>query len=499
MKIKRLFSVLGLALFGFASVGAGVLAAPKKSVEPAVADEPDTWMINISADLRGIVEFDGFDSDSVWVQTFTEGVGDSKWFHMYPVRTGSMFYQVNASFPESYTYDRIQFKFSQGGVEKWGTPNDTVVTQSKDNDASQTYVTFAETWTGDNWNVHYSTSPGVHVQYNDVAYPLEPDIPNKRFIATDVISDGSDYFTCYYRQGWGDLLTVVTDHSKEVLGHVDAAWSNMPAGTYTVELKNNNGDNGVLDVIKHEAASDTYIYYVLENNTPTNDYIYAWGGSEQFGIWPGKKITEIEGCEEVTRSGVLHFEGSETAKLIYRIPVSIAHPSDGDVYFKFNNNNDWESEQRTLKSEHAYWYTGAANYDAAKAIEFLCAAEDIRNAAADYSVCNISVDDAKTIVNAYNALDSVVRTEYVDKTTVYTYKIKAEERTELEPNELVSYKKVVEKLGEIAGIEVVGSNIAIRKSNANFDSQTIIIIASIVVASIMGLTVLHIVRRRAHN
>ena len=168
--------------------------------------------------------------------------------------------------------------------------------------------------------------------------------------------------------------------------------------------------------------------------------------------------------------------------------------------FMFNNGtSDYKSDERAIEGECAYWWEGPANVEAGDAIEFLVYAEARRNAATDYSVCNVSKENAKAIVGMYNAFDNEVRETYIDCTTVWTYKVNPKARVEDDENELVSYKKVVEELGKIAEMDVEGSNIIIRKSNANFDTQTIIIIASIVVASMVGLTVLHIVRRRAHN
>lgn len=493
MKAKHLLKVVGVSLFAFALAGAGALAARQQKSEPVAADEPDTWMINISADLRSIVEIGGFEANSVWVQTYTDGVGNSKWFQMYPVRPGSMYYQVNAAFPDSYTYNRMQFKFSEGGVEKWGTPNE-VYNGSKTANGSQTYVTFAEMWTGDNWDVHFYTYVDVHVKYKDVDYTLEPDIPSKRFIANNVVSDGSNYFTAYYRGGWNELGTILTDHAKETLSHSDQAWAEMSPGTYDVILENNNNGNGVLDILKHESVSETCIYYVLENNVPTNDYIYAWGGEEQFGIWPGTKITEVAGCQEMTNNGILHFEGSETPKLIYRIPVSIGYPSDGDVYFKFNNNNDWESEQRSLKSEHAYWYTGAANYDAAEAIEILTLFESRRNSAEDYSVCNISKANAEFLIGLYNSTTDEIR-DYIDRSSVWTYK-----RDGSDGNELVSYRAVVEEIARIAGIPAAGLNkyVPISNNHNNATTTSIIVIVTISLTMI-SITALIVIRKRKHQ
>ena len=192
----------------------------------------------------------------------------------------------------------------------------------------------------------------------------------------------------------------------------------------------------------------------------------------------------------ITGNGVLHFEGSETPKLIYRIPVSIGYPT-GDVYFKFNNNDDWESEQRALLAEHAYWYTGNANYDAAEAIEILHLFETYRNNAEDYSVCNISKDSAKHLVGLYTGTTDEIR-DYIDRSSVWTHK-----RDGSEGNELVSYRLVVEELARIAGVELEGSS----RIHANFELDAnsatfaVVIIVAAVSSAVM-LSLLFILKKK---
>jgi len=80
MKIKRLFSAIGLGLFALASVGAGLLSAKPKA-EPAKADAP-TWMTNFSFFAGEITEKEGFDPSSLYVHTYRDGVGDDQYFQL---------------------------------------------------------------------------------------------------------------------------------------------------------------------------------------------------------------------------------------------------------------------------------------------------------------------------------------------------------------------------------------------------------------------------------
>ena len=52
MKLKRLFSILALALFGASSVGIGVSLLNKAPVEANAEEAAKTWMFRVQLDLR---------------------------------------------------------------------------------------------------------------------------------------------------------------------------------------------------------------------------------------------------------------------------------------------------------------------------------------------------------------------------------------------------------------------------------------------------------------
>ena len=195
----------------------------------------------------------------------------------------------------------------------------------------------------------------------------------------------------------------------------------------------------------------------------------------------------------MTGNGVIHFQGGDTAKLIYKIPVTIGYPS-GDTTFMFNNGSgDYKSEERALVDGAAYWWTGIPNTDAGEAIEFLAFAEDIRNHAEDTSVCNISAANAALIVNGYNALDDSLAATYIDGTTVYTYRRDGESG-----NELVSYRVVVEQLGKIANIAVDGAVSSYRFDILSGSNLSIVII-SVATVSALAATLFFVFKKRKQN
>lgn len=227
----------------------------------------------------------------------------------------------------------------------------------------------------------------------------------------------------------------------------------------------------------------------------TNDCIYSWGGSNQFGAFPGTKITEITGAKEVT-GGVLHFQGGSDKKLIYKIPLQAGYPT-GDNMFMFNNGtSEYKSDERSIMATATYWWTGPANMEATKGLEFLIEAEAIRNAAEKHSVCNISREDAKTIVNYYNNnIGSDVRARYVDTSSTYTWV-----SSDMSDSTLVNYRDIIIRLPSIAGSTyVAGSSIINLGNHPNFDATVPTILAVIVVTGAIATATLIILKKRKHN
>lgn len=494
MKVKKLLSVLGLGLFAAVSVGAGV-ALNKGAKAEAVNAEDDTWMMHFSLNSKEIASY--MDTDSMWLQTYTDGVGDSKWFQCYPITSGSQFFAVNATFPESYTFNRVQYKFTQGGVAKWGVPYN--VTESKASHSKMAYSTFGS-WSGDEWSFSFNTYPEIMAEYNDVSYYLEEDPVNKRFIASSLVSDETDYYTFYYRGSWNYAWDTLTTTSKSYCGssHGDH-YADLHAGTYDVILKNDNSDGGIVELKKHTPSNETWIYYVTESSSPTVDYIYTFGGSEQFGAWPGTKIADLvvaDKAEEVTNNGVFHFQGGDP-KLIYRIQLDHSYPT-GDNMFQLNNGtDDYKSADRAIVDNQAYWWTGDYNIDAAQALNFIITFESYRNDVEDDSVCNISKVNATYLVNSYNGFSDTQKEIYIDPTTIYTWADASKES-----NTLWTVKTIMEYLDAKYELGVLGSSRYIGNSNFEVDTNNsiaTIVIISVVSISVISLAAILVVKKRKHE
>lgn len=525
MKLKKILGVISLSLFAAVSVGAGVALQKKAEVVPAKADG-DPWHTQFVANMTAIEtseSWTGVNMSILKVKVWKDGqYGDTvKFFDMH--QTGrEHYYAVNAVFAGDYSYDMAQFFFQQNSEDKYSIVKNS--SQSSESNYGSVYIRCLEEWNVEQggWDYVYHSyaepyftfGPNGHTSsYNFTVDYSNGEMSYKNLVVEPVeieettYSVSNQYFSLSlcYGDYWEFTGNILTDSSiTNCVGSYGAAWlSFKEAGTYDIYLHNYFYDGGVLEIKKHESSSDSFIYYVLENNIPTNDYIYTWGAKEQFGAWPGTRITDIEGVEEVTGDGVLHFEGSETPKLIYKIPVTIGGYPDGDTSFKFNNGKYdyeegyWASDEGTLVSEAAYWYTAVANTDAGEAIDFLIVAEAYRNSASDFSVCNIDAASSKYLVDLYNLYTDEIRA-YINSSKVYTYT--TSEAGELAPQGLVSYRDVMIQLGKKGGVTPVGlENYFAGFDFGNTDSTLMIVIISVASVTAISLATLLVIKKRKHN
>ena len=500
MKIKRLFSAIGLGLFALASVGAGLLSAKPKA-EPAKADAP-TWMTNFSFFAGEITEKEGFDPSSLYVHTYRDGVGDDQYFQMFPIKTGSKYFSVNATFTDAYTFDRVQFKCQINGDTKWGQPFST--SGSKASHYKQYYGGLGSWNDGVNWTFYLYNTSNLYIEYKSITYNFQEDPANARFVASGVVSDESNYYTLLYRNEWNYCVMTLqdkdADFSSGVFSYVYETWCSMNSGTYDVILKNNNEGNGLFEFKKYQTEVDTYIYYITETASATPNNIYAYGGCEQFGAWPGKAITAVTGVVDVFPDGVIHFEGVN--QKIYRIPITTGYP-DGDSGIIFNYNGDESKTKNNIIAPHAGYYFSTEtenNYvgPAGHAIEFLLDAEAIRNAVTahddikQYSVCGISSADAADICNAFNALNDTAK-QYVVRTTALTYK-----RDGSDGDEMVTYKDILIELSKKCGVDTgLSSSVNVLSTYAYDNPSTLIIVVSvIVILSMTSIGILIVLKKR---
>ena len=498
MKVRQIIVASLLAIGATAGIGASL--AHVSDARVAKADNPDDKMFTVLLDLGEATSFDGFNSPEVHYSDASNGSLNK--YQMMHLVNGNV-YATNLTYRSSdQSVDTIEFLFKQNQDDKFS--NSLNITPVNSNAC---LFSFHGTWTQDpndggryEWELSKDSDwSGIRFQYygdgdnNIQNLYLTADVATKTYKTTfEIVEEGFDATDNgqVFFAGWGlgafrqsSIDTYMNNYSLN-------SFQLKEFGKYDLILNNGYDDGGVFELKKHEDTINSFIYYVTEGDQATTDKIYAWGDEEQFGEWPGTSITSITGVEEVTGGGVLHFQGSEIAKLIYKIPVKVGGYPDGDTHFK-TNNGEWQSSEFTLEVNSTYWRNGSEGSEsAAGAIDFLVEAEDIRNHAADYSVCNISDSDATILVNAYNALTADVRA-FVDSSSVYTHK-----RDGSDGNELVSYRIVMEQLAKIANKPLVSSSNLLPNNKVNNDALIIVVIA----LSLISVTAIFLVfKKRKQN
>lgn len=511
MKFRHFITSLAVTAVGAFGVLAGL--SQKSEAKVAKADTGDTWMFTAFLNTATIPE--SYKSDCSNFRFHVWGTNVDEFFTMHETGSDDV-YTVNCSFNDDQTVIGGQFVFEQSG-EGLKYSKDISFGYDKNSDFfGQMSWTFDEDyWSDGKWKaldqkwmrntVYYYDTDG---NSQNTEFSIDP--VNNRLILQNLVINETNLgksVDVLIRGYWADGYNCI--YNTDLTNGGSAGWFKFKeVGTYDLIIENEckddgAGHKGIIEIKKHEAANNTFIYYVTNSASATTDYIYSWGGSEQFGSFPGTSIASLvaaDKAKEVTGNGVLHFQGGDDSKLIYRIDITIGYPT-GDSMFMFNNGTDsYKSAERAIAAEHAYWWTGDANHNAAHGLDFLITAEAYRNGADDHSVCNISDVNASVIVGLYNVLDKDVRETYVDSSKVYTYKVDPDARQPGDENELVSYRKVMEQLGEIAGVAVVGQELT-RFDNVlgSTDSSVVLIIVAASLVSAAGLVTLLVIRKRKHQ
>lgn len=417
------------------------------------------------------------------------------------------YYGANISFADADVIKGAQWVLTQKGIgdkysvdiKKFGSSTTTIL--DKNIDFTTIEWEFANTWDGDKWKfntVEGDKSNKFYLNFTDPATTVDfVKEPQNNVLAVRNLNYPTAGKSIGFRSSEPNSLpsnfySLCYDTSSDLMHLGSNNWLNLKeVGTYDFIIA-----DATITIKKHSALTDTYIYYATNSGEATNDYIYSWGGSNQFGAFPGTKITEVPEVKEVTNKGVLHFKGGSDKKLIYKIPLQAGYPT-GDNMFMFNNGtSEYKSDERSIMATATYWWTGPANIDATKGLEFLIEAEAIRNAAENYSVCNVSREDAKTIVNYYNNnIGSDVRSRYVDTSSTYTWV-----SADMSDSTLVNYRDIIIRLASIAGSTYVAGSSIINLGNIQASMVTVpSILAVIVVVGTITTATLIILKKRKHN
>ena len=500
MKFKHVVASFGLTLaMGFSAV-AGLLA--NKEVKVTKADEPDDKMITVLVDMGEATEYEGFNSPEVHVLDETNASIDK--YQMLHLITGTIYGGTISYRSADQSINAIEFLFKQYSEDKFSGRLSVSPTYS-----TACKFSYHNEWISDpsdggryEWTLSKDTDwNGIRFQYygsgdnNIQNLYLQPNVSDKSYKASfEIYEEGFDPTDAgqIFLAGWNLGAVRQTSINKYLTDYSLNSFKFSQPGKYDLYFYDSYEDSGVFEIKKYE-ENESYIYYVTASSEATSDYIYSWGGSEQFGAFPGTSIAALvlaDEAEEVTGNGVIHFQGGDTPKLIYKINVVIGYPN-GDTMFMFNNGTgEYKSDERELKAENAYWWTGSANREASFGLEFVIIVDSYRSSAEDYSVCNISKESATFLVNLYNAQDDDILQTYIDCSSIYTWKDSA-----MEEESLFSVKKIIEELGAIAEITPKGSSLALYQLEMNNNSALIIII-SVAAVSTLAFTLLLVFKKK---
>lgn len=502
MKFKHVIASLSLAMFTAFGVAAGL--SMKKEAKAVKADDPDDSMMTVLIDMGDAAGYDGFNSPEVHCKDASYDTLNK--YQMLHQITGTIYGGSITYRSADQSINWLEFLFKQGSEDKFSTsmsinPSHGNVCRfaynnswSQDPDDGNRYewtLTKESDWAKPRFQYYGTGDNNIQNCF------LTPDVATKTYKATfEIVEEGfsqSDNGQIFFT-GWsyGALRQGTIDsYLHDVSLNSFAFYS---AGKYDLFLYDTYEDGGVFELKKYE-ESDSWIYYMTESNTATGDYIYSWGGSSQFGSFPGKAITSIGKVQEVTKGGLIRFQGYD--RLIYKVPVKIGYPN-GDTMFMFNNGTEYyKSAEREIEAEHAYWWTGEANHIAAQALNFLVSTvETYRTQIEDGSICSISKDNAIFIVNSYNAYTQAERETYIDGSTLFTWK---DSKKVEEEKEYVTYRKIVEQLAVIAGIELEGSSLRFGGLDMTASGNVAIIVISVAATSALALTLLLVFKKRKHK
>ena len=500
MKLKKLFSAIGLGLFAVASVSAGVLAFAKgPRMEMAKADgEP--WMITISFDNSGP------ETSEDW--GYIDGQEIHYWGTGFDPQTLALhqtgrdhLYTTNIVFKADETLSGLTINFYETKNEVRLKKESKDITLSLDKDANGNCYCY---YFNANWDAGGKYEAGAYAApttnfgfFGGVQKDFVPEPSKSRYALTDVAMVEDQYIELrVLTNNWtGNLTGSVARDNDPYIKDNGTAWLQIKyTGTYDFFLTNDYDDGGIF-VIKMHSDSREYIYLVGGDITEdTCIYTFGESGVEEFGAFPGKPLKEVVDAEEI--HGDLKFQGEENN--IWRVELNMNYPAaDHIVLVQLNEFGvvGTQTADMLLMRKSAYWFSDVPDYhntDAGYALDFLFLAEAYRKAATDGSVCDISLIGAQDIVSEYNSKGAYMQTTYIDNTLVNTWTDNT--RT---VKAYVSYKSVVQELAK--KVEAAGTNQTISFGYQTNGNMIVIIISVITTISIAGVVALVIIRKRKHQ
>ena len=503
MKLRHF--VTSLAITAVAALGAFVGLSQRKEAKVAKADASDyMFRIQLNSKEAGTWDGDGTISNirfHYWGKDGTEDYNETVGLSLmngsdpygYSMDFNEYVYGANVVLSTSKTVIGGCFILDQVNKKDCYSHDLTSCTFSSDGDYFVREFYYSS-WTEEKWNASFSSA-------EEVPY-VDPDSgANVNFTANTALKRWeakgyeydpavSQYFHFEIASGYCTSVLDAACKDKYVSTGSDdnTCWMGFKqAGTYDFYLYDEAEVSGHMVVQKQGPTTSTTIYYVTGEETTTANNVYTFGGTKQFGVWPGTPITSVPGVREITSNGVLHFNGDRGVR-IYRIPVKMGY--NGDTKIIINYNGSAQSTTKVIRAGAGFYWDTDASYDYGFALGLLDRIEEARNSVTaagdikDFSVCGISSSDATDFVNDYNDLSETAR-GYINNSSIYTYK-----RNGDAGQEMVGYRYVMEELSEKANIALVDASRINPIFFANANSNTVIIVVvtfSLVAIAALGV------------
>ena len=505
MKVKNILLGCGLAAMAIGSFSLAAALGQKRDLKAANADAP-SWMFRVYLSAMNYGDDNGLSN----YRFHCWGDGNDTTVQMAWIGKNVVnndHYAANVSFTSAQTITGCQFIATKGGADFYSEDISFALTSATNTNMEYRWSISSSTLENAKWSVTENdpdTTSGITINFTDHASAaFVPDPANNVFrVENFTIADGDGGKTTNINsrylefnsnsKNYDFLYTTLDADSKESYIRYGAnQWASFREyGTYDFILCGSAGFSG-LRIHKHADSVASYIYYVSDSADATNNNAYTFGGTQQLGAWPGTKITEIAGVQEVT-GGVVHFQGNNVR--IYKIPLNIGGTDDDQIIFNYNGSV--QTANLYMKPGTALWWSNEFNYtndQAGLALDLIVRLESIRNAVVAngdvkaYSVCGISKANALSLVNEYLGLAAVTRTNYVDNSTVLTYK-----RDLTDGNEMVSYYDIMVELAKIAEVSLSSNRTTLINNNNAL--LVVAIIGTVTIVSFAGL--FFIIRRK---
>ena len=258
MKLNKMLSVIGIALFGAVSVSAGVALA-NRNAEPVKADDEKTWIATFALDLTGFSTWEGSTFEDIQVHCWSESIGD-RWDYLHPTGVDYL-YAATLPYTSSESIAGFEFGFNEvnGGAKSWKVSNwNTIAYSSEDHEMLTILDTNDVTWDGDTFN---SGSPVTSdISYTELyeeggrpaaaVHEFSEDPANNRYTANFEVASGELYYTSiFFANTYDNTRAILNDAAEDLsFGTDGGSFGFKSAGSYQIAINNIFADNGIATI-----------------------------------------------------------------------------------------------------------------------------------------------------------------------------------------------------------------------------------------------------------